>query len=483
MNKLIINELFKIFKRKTIYVFMALILAFCLLNNILYKTTYDEEGNYIYNYNTYEEVDYDKLKELDYNNENEVDEYIYIKNMYDIQNIVKENNFKEDSNQYSLVYEFIYDIIDNVNTYTYKDNNQELVDYYTDILNEYLDKIKENDWKYFIDITIKDLEKTNEELNDNLDSATSLMVKDIKRQIDENTIKLEVLKLRLDNDIDYSNNYLSNAVINYQDDLITLSNYESNTYEEKQEYQNILSDKEINKYIITNKYNINKENTLRVGIKDLISDYEIFIMLFIIIISSSIVSSEFKNGTIKQLLTKPYTRTSILLSKYLTCILCFIFIVAYTLIIEFIIGSLFFGIDSLKIPVLIYNYNTSALLEYNAFIYMLIMLVHKLPIFILLFTLAFSLSCIFNSTSLANTLTILGYIFSNTISLMYFAFNLKILKYFVTLNWDLTEYIYGKLPSVEGLTMYKSILICLCYYLIMIIVSFTIFNKRNVKNI
>ena len=155
MNKLIINELFKIFKRKAIYVFMALILAFCLLNNILYKTTYDEEGNYIYNFSTYEEVDYDRLKELDYNNENEVDEYIYIKNMYDIQNIIKENNFKEDSNQYSLVYEFIYDIIDNINTYTYKDNNQELVDYYTSILNEYLDKIKENDWKYFIDITIK----------------------------------------------------------------------------------------------------------------------------------------------------------------------------------------------------------------------------------------------------------------------------------------------------------------------------------------
>ena len=45
MIKLLQVELKKILKRKSIYIIWGLMLIFCLLNNILYWTDYDEEGN------------------------------------------------------------------------------------------------------------------------------------------------------------------------------------------------------------------------------------------------------------------------------------------------------------------------------------------------------------------------------------------------------------------------------------------------------
>lgn len=465
---------------------MLLILAFCLLNNILYKTTYDEEGNFKNNTVVNNEVNYEQeLTKLDYNNINEVDEYIEVKNAYDLVKIIKDNNYSSTTWQYSVIYDQFYDIINNINYYTYKDKNEELKSKYIDELNLLIEKLETDDWKYFANRELKEIENKLNNYKDYLKIATSSEKTMIEQSIYNEEINKEIVTLRLNNDISYADSYLNTALINYKDNSINLYNIEKDklTYQEKINYNELLSEKEFNKYIIENKYNINKENNLRSGIKSLITDYEIFIVLFIIIISSSIVSSEFKDGTIKQLLTRPYTRNTVLLSKYITCIISLLFIVFYTLTIEFIIGTICFGTSSLKIPVLIYNYNTSNLITLNAVVYMLLILVNKLPIYILLITLSFTISTLFTSTSLANTLTILGYMFSSTFYVIYNVFNLKFLKYFVTLNWDLTEYLYGSLPKVEGLTRNISILVCLFYFIIMIVITFNVFNKKNIKNI
>ena len=53
MINLIKNELFKVFHKKSIYVFGIIILGFCIINNVSYLKTYDEEGNYIYDGGVY----------------------------------------------------------------------------------------------------------------------------------------------------------------------------------------------------------------------------------------------------------------------------------------------------------------------------------------------------------------------------------------------------------------------------------------------
>ena len=63
------------------------------------------------------------------------------------------------------------------------------------------------------------------------------------------------------------------------------------------------------------------------------------------------------------------------------------------------------------------------------------------------------------------------------------AFNLKFMNYFVTLNWDFRNYLFGALPNYEGFNIKFSSIICLIYLVIMLVVSFTIFKKKNIKNI
>lgn len=487
MIRLIKNELFKIFHKKSVYVFGILILGFCLLNNILYKITYDEEGNYLQDfYIGYEEKDYTLLDSLDPNNPYEVDEYIYTKTLYDLDKITYDNNFEFNDWQYNFTFEYLYDTVYNINYYNYKENNELKREEYIEKYEFLLEKFNDNDWKYFVNLELDNINneiKEIEYLNDSLN--TTLDIKEHEERIKRLNLEKELLEYRLKNDISYSQNYLNDAIIEYESTTNRLFDIdkENLSYEEKRNYQSLLSDNAISKYIIDTKHNVLKENNLRTGLKDLIIDYELFIMIFVIVIASGIVSSEFKDGTAKLLLTKPYSRSKILLGKYLACLISLGIIIIYTFLCQFIVGSICFGFDSLEIPVLIYNYNANFLVEYNAIIYMLLMIVCKIPMYILMLTLAFCVSTLFNSTSLANTMAILGYLFKDFIYVLVATFNIGILKYFVTLNWDFTEYLYGKLPLVEGLTPMVSIIVCLFYYLIMIATTFVVFKRKNIKNI
>lgn len=487
MINLIKNELFKVFHKKSIYVFGIIILVFCIINNVSYLKTYDDEGSYIYDGGVYY-IDFsDSLNELDPNDEKEVDEYINVKTSSDIENMLKTNNFDGNSWQYSVTYDVLYSYVYNINYYTYKEKNIDKLLEYRVEYDKLVNKLKSDDWKYFVNL---ELDRVNEDIKslekDKVNFNTTALQKNYEENLYRLNFEKEILELRLKNDISYGYSYLNTALEEYEymsTSLRELKNKSNLTYDDKLNIQRWSSDVAINKYIVDTKYNLEKENNLRTGIKDLIDDYEIFIMIFIIVIASGIVSSEFKDGTIKLLLTKPYTRSTILLSKYLTSLICFGLIIIYTFICQFIVGSLCFGIDSLEIPVVIYNYSSNSLMEYNAFSYLLLMILCKMPMFVLLLTLAFSLSTLFLSSSLANMFSILGYLFKDIVIVFVTMFRLDFLKYFVTLNWDFTEYLFGKLPSVEGLTIGVSIVVCLVFYLVMIITTFVVFKKKNIKNI
>ena len=86
-------------------------------------------------------------------------------------------------------------------------------------------------------------------------------------------------------------------------------------------------------------------------------------------------------------------------------------------------------------------------------------------------------------TALAIAITLLGYMGSSTINLLTYEFNLNWIKFFVTPNWDLTQYFFGRLPMFEGLTMAFSIAIIAAYMIIMLVPTYIVFKKKNIKNI
>ena len=200
-------------------------------------------------------------------------------------------------------------------------------------------------------------------------------------------------------------------------------------------------------------------------------------------IAGGMISDEFSKGTIKLLLVRPYSRNKILFSKLIVCFLMLIFIIAFTAGSQFVIGGIIHGFDSTTVPAVIYNYNTRQIETMNIAIYICITSIAKLPIYILLMTLAFACSTIFVNTAVSIVIPLLGYMGAAIINQLALLYDIKILRYFVTPNWDLSQYLFGGLSNFEGLTMPFSIIVCLVYLLIMIVTSFIVFKKRNIKNV
>ena len=249
------------------------------------------------------------------------------------------------------------------------------------------------------------------------------------------------MEWRLEKDISYTDerSYLLNR---YKSNQLDIQAYENNnedkTYSDKLQYQDALKEANISRYAIEHDIKMSMGNDFKGLLEDFFSNFELFIIVIIVMIAGSIVSEEFNKGTIKLLLVKPYSRTKILLSKYITVLLTIIFTTITVIAMQTIVGGLFFGFDDLKVPTLAYNFITNSVMEMNIFSYLGIVLLHKLPQYILIATIAFSFSTATN-TPVAIVISLLGYMSTTIINAFVREFNIVFMKFFITPNCDLTK--------------------------------------------
>lgn len=364
-----------------------------------------------------------------------------------------------------------------INTYTY--NKGKLTeDSYNEAkanYDKFVSKLDENDWKYFATSQLKDI---NEQIDYAKDTNSS--------NLNSLYTQKQVLEWRIEKNIAYGSDYLNRCLNNYEDASNMIDSYKQQknpSYSDKIAYYKDLKNININKYYIENNITTVSSSDNRASLLDLFDNYELFILIFIIMIAGGIVSDEFSKGTIKMLLVRPYHRCKILLSKFIVCILMLIFIIVFIAISQFIVGGVVLGFDSLSVPAVIYNYTTSQIQTMSIPMYIVITGFAKLPMYILLMTLTFACSTIFINTAVSIVIPLLGYMGSSIINQLALLYNVKFINYFVTPNWDLTSYFFGGLPQFEGLTIGFSIGICLIYFAIMFVTSFVVFKKRNIKNI
>ena len=354
-------------------------------------------------------------------------------------------------------------------------------------IDEIKQKLDSDDWKYFAQLELQQatekLANIEEQIKNTEDKKALLSLNQEKENA---LIDKTIAEYRINKNIKYGQDYLNQALDDYKYSAQQILRYENSekelTYDEKKAYNSTLEIRESCKYMIENKVDLNKMN-LNKNLEYFFDNYGIFAIAIIIMIAGTIMSEEFNKGTIKLLLVKPYSRTKILLSKFITVMLMVIFVVLIMGIMQLLVGGVVFGFDSLSEPVVAYNFNTNSLQEINVFVYFLTQFLAQLPIFILLATLAFALGTIFTNSALAITISLLGYIAANIINQLAISYNIKFLEYFVTMNWDLSQYLFGNLPNMEGMTMTFSIITCIAYFLIMIISTWIIFKKKNIKNI
>ena len=471
MNNLIKNEITKIVKKKSFYIILVVVLAYIILSNVMNKYVYTSMNSYEYYSEEYINVLKEEIKNLELENQQDTDIYIGDKTEIDTYELLKQ--YDKESWQYKLISERARNYLSEINTYTYKTKNEKALNKAKDEYKKFVERLKANDWRSFTKDELDSLKLSQEGLDEKMMDKTT-------------EIQIETLEMRLKYDIPYGDDFKNNALSNYQQNKITISDLDdenNKNYEEKQAYQKAKEEVEKNKFVIEQGKDIYNTSDSRGFLLNVFSKYELFIIITIVLIAGAIVSDEFNKGTIKLLLVRPFSRAKILLAKFITVILTVLFIMVVTVILQFVVGGIFFGFDSLSIPDIIYNHNTGKLMEVGILKSICFTGLGKLPIYILLGTLAFALSTIFNNTPVAITITLMGYMASSIINQFAYYYDIKWLKFFVTPNWDFTQFFYGKLPFIEGLNIPFSITVCVVYFAIMMVVSFMVFKKRNIKNV
>ena len=487
MSSLIKNELIKIFRKKTIYITMVVIFLLLIFMNCMFKyaNSGSEYNYYLYNENYINSLR-SELEKLNPEKSSDVTTYINLLSEIQLSEMMEEH--KDEEWKLAIINERIAPYITERNTYQYgAEKNEEQVEEINQEIDALIAKLNENDWKYFAREDLAKAEQQIEELNAQKEQTEDkAILNNIETELKNLQMEKEIAETRLNKEIPYGSDYLNRAISTLETantNLAQFENIEELTYEQKLEYNSYLEDQAESRYILETGIDINNTNSLKGILENFYAQFGIFLIVVVVMIAGTIVSEEFNKGTIKLLLVKPYTRNKILLAKAITTFIMIIFVIVVTIVMQILIGGIIFGFDSLSEPVATYNFNTNTIEETNIFVNLGIQTLTQLPMIILLATLAFAISTTFTNSTLAITISLLGYMAGSIINQLAIAYNLQFMKYFVTMNWDLSIYANGALPYMEGMNMTLSIIICVLYFLIMMIPTFMLFKKRNIKNI
>ena len=482
MISLIQNELKKIFKKKSLLITLLVTLAFIILTNVLYKLDF---GNSYYDY-IEEEISFyrEQLKTLD--PEKDKDMYAQYKTELEVYQLVKK--YDEKSWQAKIIQSEMRSCISNINYYTYQEKSDSGLKIAKAKYNEYIKRLDTDDWRYFAEEEVKEKNTEIDELKAMQEKTTNkLEIKELQSQIRGYEISRQIATWRLEKDIPYGNDYKNNCLNSYMVAMEDIRSYDfgetEKNYDSKKQYYKAQETAAINKYDIENGTTVGDTSSAKGILLSTFDEYEIFLIVMFMMTAGVIVSEEFGKGTIKLLLIKPYKRSTILASKFITSIIVAIIVILLVLLMQFVVGGLIQGFDSFRNPTIIYDHTINNVKQINTIQYLAMQALGKAPMYILLMTLAFAFSTIFTNSALAITISLLGYMGSSVINML--ALNLKLnwIKYFVTPNWNLTEYFWGGIPTFEGITLPFSIAIIVIYMVIMLVPTFIIFQKKNIKNI
>lgn len=212
----------------------------------------------------------------------------------------------------------------------------------------------------------------------------------------------------------------------------------------------------------------------------------LFIPLIIMVISADIVSSEHSTGTIKLLLTRPVRRWKILLSKLITVVLFTSLTVLSTGLICYLISGVVFGYNGWNLPIFTGIQLTGADVDFSRvravdqwfFLLMEFGLVWFTAIVVAIMSLMLSVLIRSTAAGMGVMLAVLisGTILSNMVS------SWETAKYLFMVNLDLTKYLTGGIPPIEGMDLAFSLSVLSVWTVVALIVSFTVFSRKDILN-
>lgn len=196
------------------------------------------------------------------------------------------------------------------------------------------------------------------------------------------------------------------------------------------------------------------------------------VTLLTIIASAGIVATEFSQGTIKMLLSRPVKRWKILMSKYATVLLFGLLLTAITYILSVVGAFIFFGPAEGK-SILWSGAELEITAVWGKSIYLMLLGFVNV---IMISTLAFMLGSVFRSTSLAIGVSLFLFFTGPVIAMFIEKFEVAKYSFFAH---DLTQYETG-LKILDSNTMTFSIVVLIVYAIVFLAISFTTFIKRDI---
>ncbi|WP_152396410.1 ABC transporter permease [Paenibacillus guangzhouensis] len=184
------------------------------------------------------------------------------------------------------------------------------------------------------------------------------------------------------------------------------------------------------------------------------------IMLFGVVIGAQIVTDEFKDGTIKQLLIRPASRASVLMSKYVAAIVMFLLTYVVMIVAGFAIGAVFFGIGE------------------GSIVDQIVSISYGIPFSIFLLTVSFAAGVFTTSLGLSIGIGLFINIFSSMFGLM--AGSKEWSKYVVLKYTSLAPYANGAVDSL-GVNMWFALTITILTIALFAILSIVRFRTREIN--
>ncbi|WP_422660891.1 ABC transporter permease [Paenibacillus sp. EC2-1] len=239
-------------------------------------------------------------------------------------------------------------------------------------------------------------------------------------------------------------------------------------------------------YYLKHDVNPNEPNGVNFTREFLNNAVSLFIPLLIMAIASDIVSGERTTGTIKMLLTRPVKRWKILLSKLIALVMFVSLIILATYVISYLISGLAFGYKGFELPVFTGFQIIGSEVDMSA--------VHAVPqwkyllmqggliwfVSLVVAALAFMVSVLVRSTAASIVIMMAALIAGNILTNMASAWNSA--KYLFMVNLRITDYLAGTLPPIEGMTLNFSLAVLAIWAAAAVIISFTVFTKRDILN-
>lgn len=204
------------------------------------------------------------------------------------------------------------------------------------------------------------------------------------------------------------------------------------------------------------------------------TDMIVLVTIFAVIVAAGIVSSEFGTGTIKMLLTRPVSRWKILLSKLVTVILYGLTLFVVGVITSGIIGLILFGTSTgVELQVI-----DGVVKELSPWKVMLEGTLLSFGDFLISIIFAFLIGSLFKSSTLSVGITLICMLMGQTIVALLSKYEFA--KYIWLAHTDLTQYMDGRSPMIEGSTLSFSIIVLAIYAIVFLAITFVSFQKRDV---